>query len=133
MSMVKQGNNQDRSPRYFLINKSEPRYDLLKSQLLDYSLLPSGASHYFVRAEQESLSLCRIRAGNGTVIFFEILDHEREGITDDDLREACCDKKNASPLPEYYHLSRKINEQLQQYLAIPARHKGTRCTHWTAV
>lgn len=132
MSMVKNGKTHAFSPRYFLINRSEPQYDLIKGRLLDNSSLPAGASHYFVRTDNDMHCLCRIRAGNGTVLFYEILDHIREGISDQDLMEAAGDPKNASPLPEYCHLSHKIEEHLRQYLAVHAQAQGSRCLHRTA-
>src|SRR5512137_1594236 len=87
------------APQYFIINKSEPKYDLIKEQLLDSSGCQAGSSHYFIQADQDNGCVCRIRAGNGTVLFYEILDHLREGISDEDIQDVLSDPANACPLP----------------------------------
>ena len=100
------------SPQYFIINRSEPQYELLKKQLLDPSHLPAGSSHYFIRAAQEKGCICRIKAGNGTVLFYEVLNHLREGITNEDIRDAIREPSNASPLPGYFYITPKIEQKL---------------------
>jgi hypothetical protein len=103
------------SPQYFIINKSEPQYALIKDQLLDSSDIPTGSSHYFIRAAQDDGCICRIRAGNGTVLFYEILNHCSNGILDEEIREVIRDPSCASPLSGYFHLSPKIKEKLMEF------------------
>jgi hypothetical protein len=101
------------SPQYFIITRAEPKYDLIRTQLLDPSRYPAGSSCYFIHAEQDRRCICRIRAGNGTVLFYEILNHLREGISDADIRDALKNPSNASPLPGYFYVTPKIAEKLQ--------------------
>jgi len=101
------------SPQYFIINKSEPQYDLLKNQLLDSSHLPVGSSYYFIRAANEKGCICRIKDGNGPVLFYEILNHLREGIASEDIQDAIRDPSNASPLPGYFYLTPTIEQKLR--------------------
>jgi hypothetical protein len=103
------------SPQYFIINKSEPAYDLIKRQLLDTTRFPAGSSCYFIHADVDKNCICRIRAGNGTVLFYEILNHHREGIPGEDIREALDDPSNACPLPGYFYLTPKIEEKLREF------------------
>ena len=102
------------SPQYFIIHRSEPKYDLIMGQLLDSSRSPAGLSNYFIQADQEKGCICRIRAGNSAVLFYEILNHLRDGISDEDIREAVRDPSNACPLPGYYHVTPKIKEKLHE-------------------
>jgi hypothetical protein len=102
------------APQYFIINKSEPKYDLIRKQLLDSSGCPAGSSHYFIQADQDNGCICRIRAGNGTVLFYEILDHLREGISDEDILDILSDPANACPLPGYFYVTPKIEEKLRE-------------------
>lgn len=102
------------SPQYFIIKQSEPTYDLIKTQLLDSPRFPAGSSCYFIRADEDKSCICRIRAGSSTVLFYEILNHPREGIPGEDIREALDDPANACPLPGYYYITPKIEEKLRE-------------------
>ena len=97
-----------------MINKSEPKYDLIRTQLLGSSRYPPGSSQYFLCADQDKTCVCRIRDGNGTVLFYEILNHLREGISDEDIRDALQDPANACPLPGYYYLTPTLEEKLRE-------------------
>jgi len=100
------------SPQYFIINKSESQYDLIKKHLLATSHCLEGSSHYFIRTDAENVCLCRIKASNGTILFYEILNQLQVGISDEDIRQALMDPINSSPLPGYYYISPKIREKL---------------------
>jgi hypothetical protein len=100
------------SPQYFIINKSEPQYELIKNHLLNASH-PLGSSHYFIRADTDNGCICRIHAGNGTVLFYEILNHQREGISNEDIRKAVIQSSNASELPDYFFITPEIEEKLR--------------------
>lgn len=115
------------SPQYVIISKSEPKYELIKKQLLDPSRSSRGYSSYFIRAENNKGCICRIRAGNGTALFYEIMNHSHNGITDEDIQEALRNPENACSLPGYYHITPKIREKLQKIqlmeaACIPVRH-----------
>jgi hypothetical protein len=114
MSKEKPVGKKSFAPQYFIINKSEPKYDLIRKQLLDSSGCPAGSSNYFIWADQDNGCICRIRAGNGTVLFYEILDHLREGISDEDIQDVLNDPANLCPLPGYFYLTPKIEEKLRE-------------------
>jgi hypothetical protein len=113
MPITKKHTESTNFPQYFIINKSEPQYELIKKQLLDSPISPVGSSHYFIRAGSDNSCVCRIKAGNGTVLFYEILNHHQEGISDEDIGEALADPINSSPLPGYFYITPKIEERLQ--------------------
>ena len=102
------------SSRYCIISRSEPRYDLLSSLLRGSSRLPAGSSQYFIRAEQNQGSLCRIRAHTESVLFYEILDNLEAGITDEEIQDALQDPANACPLPGYFYVTPAMEERLQK-------------------
>jgi hypothetical protein len=127
MSTAKPVTENTFSPQYFIIPKSDPQYDLIKKQLLDSTHSHVGSSHYFIRAAREKGCVCRIKCGNGTVLFYEILDHRGVGISDEDLREAIGEPSNASPLPEYFYITPKIEEKLRVFLAADHVYSGKKC------
>lgn len=114
------------TPQYFIISRSEPRYELIKQLLLDCSRLPAGASHYFIQAEQDKGCICRIREGNGFVLFYEIVNHLREGISFDEIRDAIHDPANASPLAGYFYLTHTLEEKLHKIRLKDTPLSGTR-------
>lgn len=117
------------SPQYFIINRSEPQYELLKNQLLDTPHQPVGSSHYFIRAAKEKGCICRIKPGNGTVLFYEILNHLQEGISNEDIGEALREPSNASPLPGYFYITPKIEEKLKGIQAQDHPYSRKKCKH----
>lgn len=114
------------SPQYFIINRSEPKYDLIMRQLLDSPRSPAGLSNYFIQADQDKGCICRIRAGNSAVLFYEILNHIRDGISDKDIQDAVRDPSNACPLPGYFYITPKIKEKLHEDPLIDTAGHGIR-------
>ena len=102
-------------PQYFIIQKYEPQYELIKKLLLDSAHSPVGSSYFFIRNDSGKGCICRIRPGNGTVLFYEILNHLREGISDEDIKEALFDPTNVSPLAGYCYITEKIERKLQAF------------------
>lgn len=100
------------SPQYFVISKSEPRYELIKKQLLDPISRVSGSSHFFIRSMSDKSCICRIRAANGSVLFYEILNHLQEGISDEDISEALANSENSTPVPGYFYLTPMLEKKL---------------------
>jgi hypothetical protein len=100
------------SPQYHLIAGSEPQYELIKKYLLDASPCPIGSPHFIIRAGADTGCICRIRAGNNTVLFYEIIDHRQEGISDGEIRDAVARPSGASPLPGYYYITPEIERKL---------------------
>ena len=103
------------SPQYFIINNSEPQYALIKKHLLATDRCPDECSHYFIRTDSDNGCVCRIKASNGTILFYEILNHLQEGISDEDIRQAIMDPINSSPIQGYFYIPPKIREKLHTY------------------
>jgi hypothetical protein len=120
------------SPQYFIINKSEPQYELIRNQLLEYSYSHFGSSHYFIRSGPDNVCVCRIRAGNGTVLFYEIINHALAGISDEEIRAASANPANASPLPDYCYPTPLIEEKIRAFHAAEAVPGRNHCRRPTA-
>ena len=112
-STAKPGDGGVLSPQYFIITSSEPQYDLIKEHLLASSPHSTRSSYYFIRAVKDDVCICRIKAGYVCVLFYEIINHLAEGITDEDLREAITRPQSASPLPDYYYLTPEIEKKIR--------------------
>ncbi len=100
------------SPQYFVISKSEPRYELIKKQLLDPVHSEAGSSHFFIRSGSDKNCICRIRAGNESVLFYEILNHLQEGISDEDISEVLTNPKNSTTVPGYFYITPTLEKKL---------------------
>lgn len=99
-------------PRYIMLNKSEPPYDLILNQLQASRSPMIGSSYYYIRAGYEWRCLCRITS-SGPVLFHEILDPGQDGISDEDIREAIEEDTRFFTLPGFYCISGKIEKKLQ--------------------
>ncbi len=75
-------------PQYIMPVASEPEYELILEQLQDYRQSLIGTSYYYIKAGDERCCLCRILHGGGKVFFHELVDHERHGISDEDIEES---------------------------------------------
>jgi len=64
------------------------------------------------------------------MLFYEILNYYREGISNEDIQDAVRDPSNACPLPGYFYITPKIKEKLHEDPLIDTaghdiRHKET--------
>jgi len=101
-------------PRYIMLNKSEPPYDLILKQLQNARSPMIGSSYYYIRAGYEWRCLCRIAPSGDPVLFHEILDPGQYGISDEDIREAIeQDTRFFFTLPGFYCISGAIEKKLQ--------------------
>ena len=75
-------------PRYVMPDASIPEYDEILEQLQEYQRSLIGSSYYYIRMENDRMFLCRILPGGGKIFYHEIVDHEKHGISEDDLEEA---------------------------------------------
>ncbi len=113
MPSAKTGSRNSFSRQYFMITRSEPQYDQIKNQLLDKcNSCPLGSSYYFIRSDGENVCICRIKPANGAAIFYEILDHRNEGISDDEIREAAAVPSRETPLAGYYYLTPAMEKKI---------------------
>lgn len=100
-------------PRYIMLSKSEPPYDMILNQLQGAQNPKIGSSYYYIRAGYEWRCLCRITPSSGPVIFHEILESGEYGISDDDIREAIDTDTRSFTLPGFYSISVEIEKKLQ--------------------
>jgi hypothetical protein len=112
----KTGSGNPFSRQYFMITRSEPQYDLIKNQLLNDTAGLLGSSYYFIKVDgEENGCICRIKAANGAALFYEIIDHRREGISDTEIQEAVTRPSNEAPLPGYYYLTPTMEEKIMTF------------------
>ncbi|WP_321504264.1 hypothetical protein [uncultured Methanoregula sp.] len=100
-------------PRYIMLNKSEPPYDMILKQLQTTKSPVIGQSYYYIRAGYEWRCLCRITPSSGSVLFHEILDPGQNGISDEDIHEAIEQDKRFFTLPGFYCISVEIEKKLK--------------------
>jgi hypothetical protein len=106
-------------PRYIRPDASIPEYDEILKQLHDYHRSLIGSSYYYIRVENERTNLCRILPGGGKIFFHEIVDHEKHGISEDDLEEAVRFDTGSFSTPGYYPVSPHIETKLRVLLDYP--------------
>ncbi|MDD1694243.1 MAG: hypothetical protein LUQ71_05920 [Methanoregula sp.] len=106
-------------PRYIMPDASVPAYDEILEQLQEYHRSLIGTSYYYVRTENDRTTLCRIMPGAGKLFFHEIVDHEKHGISEDDLEEAVVLGEGSFTTPGYYPLSAHIETKLRVNLDYP--------------
>lgn len=100
-------------PRYIMLNKSEPPYDLILKQLQDSRSPVIGSSYYYIRAGYEWRCVCRITTSHGPVMFHEILDPGQDGISDEDIRGAIEQDTRFFTLPGFFGISAGIEKKLR--------------------
>jgi len=98
---------------------SVPEYDEILEQLQEYHRSLIGSSYYYIRAENDRISLCRIVPGAGKIFFHEIVDHDKHGISDDDLEEAVSQDTGSFSTPGYFPVSSHIETKLRVLLDFP--------------
>ena len=102
----------DPVPRYIMPDASIPPYDEMLKHLKAYPRSYIGSSYYYVRAEHDCAHLCRILPGGGKIYFHEIVDHEKYGISDQDMKDAIRPDAGSFSLPDCYPISSRIGEKL---------------------
>jgi hypothetical protein len=113
MPTAKKMSGIDPLPRYLMPDASEPDYDLILEQLHEYHKSQIGSSYYYIWANEKRASLCRIVYGGGKIFFHEMLDHEKYGISDDDLEEAVNLDQGSLTMPGYHIISPHIETKLR--------------------
>ena len=96
-----------------------PRTDEILEQLQEYHRSLIGSSYYYIRMENDRTNLCRIVPGAGKIFFHEIVDHEKHGVSDDDLEEAVSLGEGSFTTPGYYPVSGHIETKLRVLLDYP--------------
>jgi len=106
-------------PRYIMPDASVPDYDEILEQLQEYQRSLIGSSYYYIRVEHDQLFLCRILPGGGKIFFHEIVDHEKHGISEDDLEEAVSLDTGQLSKAGYHQISAHIDTKLRVLLDYP--------------
>ena len=106
-------------PRYISPDASIPDYDEILEQLQDYQRSQIGSSYYYIRAENDRMILCRILPGGGKIFFHEIVDHEKHGISDDDLEMAVRLDTGLLSRAGYHQISPHIEAKLRVVMEFP--------------
>jgi hypothetical protein len=100
-------------PRYIRPDALIPEYEEILEQLHDYHRSLIGSSYYYIRAENERKSLCRIVPGAGKIFFHEIVNHEQHGISEEDLEAAVIQNTGSFSMAGYYPISSHIETKLR--------------------
>ncbi|HOX35005.1 MAG TPA: hypothetical protein P5217_06025 [Methanoregulaceae archaeon] len=100
-------------PYYAMPDQSEPPYDMILELLQEYDNSLIGSSYFFIREIDERLCLCRIVHGGGRIFFHERVDHQKHGISDEDLEVAVGRDTGSLALPGYYSVSPHIEQKLR--------------------
>jgi hypothetical protein len=117
--MTTDGLNADREPlpRYAMPDGSKPEYEAILEQIqyLRKSMIGSAFFYIRVRAAEE-FCLCRIIPGGGKIFFHEIVDHQKYGISDEDMQDAVKYDTGVFTLPGHIHISPHIEKKLRALL-----------------
>ncbi len=116
MSTAQKTSSIEPLPRYIRPDASVPEYDAILEQLQEYHRSLIGSSYYYIRAENDRMCLCRILPGGGKIFFHEIVDHEKHGISEDDLEEAVCLDTGQLSGAGYHQISPHIESKLRVVL-----------------
>jgi hypothetical protein len=65
------------------------------------------------------MSLCRIVPGAGKIFFHEVVDHEKHGISDDEIEEAVTMDPGVFSIAGYHPVSAHIENKLRVLLDYP--------------
>jgi len=100
-------------PRYMMPDQSAPKYELIIEQLQACGNSPISSAYYYVKADENWRSLCKIIHGGGKVFFHEVIDHEKYSISDRDIDEVVRPEMGISLLPGHYRVSPDIEMKLR--------------------
>jgi hypothetical protein len=117
--MTTVGLNTDREPlpRYAMPDGSKPEYEAILEQIQHHRKSMIGSAFFYIRAgAAEEFFLCRIIPGGGKIFFHEIVDHQKYGISDEDLQDAVKYDNDVFTLPGHIHISPHIEKKLRALL-----------------
>lgn len=104
-------------PRYAMPDGSAPDYGAILERIQYHRSSMIGSSFFYIRARDTGdFCLCRIIPGGEKIFFHEIVDHDRYGISDDDLSDAEKYDNGAFCLPGHIHISPHIEKKLRALL-----------------
>ncbi len=100
-------------PHYEMPDGSIPPYKEILEQVLQHENYQIGISYYYIHATDTDCHLCRIIHGGGKIYFHELVDHEKHGISEDDISEAVRLGSASFSIPDYYPISPHIEQKLR--------------------
>ncbi|MFZ1127554.1 hypothetical protein [Methanoregula sp.] len=104
-------------PRYAMPDGSEPEYGAILEQIQNYRKSMIGSSFFYIQARPaEEPCLCRIIPGGGRIFFHEIVDHQKYGISEEDMEDALKYDTGTFTLPGHFHISPHIEKKLRALL-----------------
>ena len=104
-------------PRYAMADGSEPEYEAILEQIQNHRKSMIGRSFYYIHSVQtDQLRLCRIIPGGEKIYFHEVVDHQKFGISDDDIKESLKFDTGVFTLPGHFHISPHIEKKLRALL-----------------
>ena len=95
-----------------------PDFNEMMRQLQEFPRSLIGLSYYYLRKDEDRISLCRILPSAGSIFFHEVVDHRNQGIAEDDLEDAIDTDTGRYSLAGYYPISAQIETKLRKYLGI---------------
>jgi hypothetical protein len=99
-------------PRYVMTDHSTPNYELILEELHNQGKSQIGSSYFYIKKSDDWYSLCRILYGGGAIFFHEVFDHNKHGISDDDIDQAVMHGTALVALPDHYFISPHIEMKL---------------------
>jgi hypothetical protein len=99
-------------PQYIMTDHSMPNYELILEELHNHGKSQVGTSYFYIKKIDDHCSLCRILYGGGKIYFHEVLDHQKHGISDDDIDEVIVQGSQLTALPDHYFISSHIEMKL---------------------
>jgi hypothetical protein len=116
MAQAQKNSSHGPVPGYIMPDGSVPPYDEILHLLEEHNCSAIGSSYYYILANEQRTALCRIVPGAGKVFFHEIVEHEKYGVSEEDIEEAVAlDGGNLSS-PGYYPVSSHIDSKLRVLL-----------------
>ena len=113
MAVVRNTSGIEPLPRLIMPDASAPVYDEIMAQIQDYHHCCIGISYYYIWAGKNEAALCRIVPGGGKIFFHEVVDHEKHGISGDEIEEAVRRDTGFFSVPGYYPISIRIENKLR--------------------
>lgn len=119
MSAIKNISGIEPLPHYVMPDGSAPAYEEIMEQLQEYQRSLIGSSYYYIRADDRQCSLCRILPGGGKIFFHEVVDHEKYGITDEEIELAVSRDTDQFSVEGCHPISAHIESKLRVILDYP--------------
>jgi hypothetical protein len=119
MSAIKNISGIEPLPHYVMPDGSAPAYDEIMEQLQDYQHSLIGSSYYYIRTIDQKSFICRILPGGGKIFFHELIDHEKYGISHEEIEHAVSQDTDQFSVEGCHPISAHIESKLRVILDYP--------------